>query len=111
VFAKQVKDDSTAFYQSALQRANLPTLGGDPVSNTFLRFDADLRLADAAGDLGVTPDDLSRNLQLLDPVLSVLDGGTLDRDDFTALYIESLCALSTQLENAPDEAICDALEQ
>jgi hypothetical protein len=111
VFAKAVKDDSAAFYQSALQRANLPTQGGDPVSGTFLRFDADMRLADAAGDLGVTPDDLSRNLQLLDPVISVLDGGTLDRDDFTALYVESLCELSVQLENAPLAATCDALIQ
>jgi hypothetical protein len=111
VFAKQAKDDSTVFYQSALQRANLPTAGSDPVSSIFLRFDADMRLADAAGDLGVTPDDLGRNLQLLDPVLTVLDSGTLDRDDFTRLYVESLCALSDQLENAPDEAICDALEQ
>jgi hypothetical protein len=111
VFAKVVKDDSAAFYQSALQRANLPTQGGDPVSGTFLRFDADMRLADAAGDLGVTPDDLSRNLQLLDPVISVLDGGTLDRDDFTALYVESLCELSVQLENAPLAATCDALIQ
>jgi mono/diheme cytochrome c family protein len=111
VFARQVKDDSTAFYQSALQRANLPTLGGDPVSNTFLRFDADMRLADAAGDLGVTPEELEDNLQLLDPVLSVLENGTLDRDDFTNQYIGALCELSSNLENAPDEAICDALEQ
>ena len=111
VFARQAKDDSAAFYQSALQRANLPTQGSDPVSAMFLRFDADLRLADAAGDLGLRPDELADNLQLLDPVISVLDGGTLDRDDFTALYVESLCALSTTLENAPDEAICDALAQ
>jgi len=111
VFAKQAKDDSASFYQSALTRANLPTAGGDPVSSMFLRFDADMRLADAAGDLGLTPEDLGRNLQLVNPVLSVLDGGTLDRDDFTRLYVESLCALSDQLENAPDEAICDALEQ
>ena len=110
VFAKQVKEDSD-FYQRALQTAALPLVGGDPVASVFLRFDDDLDIADAAGDLGVTPDDLSRNLQLLDPVISVLDAGTLDRDDFTALYVESLCELSTQLENAPDEAVCDALLQ
>jgi hypothetical protein len=73
----------------------------------FLRFDADVRLADVAGDLGVTPKDLGENLNLLDPVLAVLRRGTLSRDDFTAQYITSLCALTSTLENRPDEAICD----
>jgi mono/diheme cytochrome c family protein len=107
-FAKQVQDDSTGFYQRALQLAELPTTGGDPVSNVFLRFDADMTLKDAAGDLGLTPDELGRNLQLLDPVLSVLRQGTLDRDDFTALFVASLCTLSSPLENQPDPAVCDA---
>ena len=107
-FARQVQEDSQGFYQSALQRANLPTQGGDPVSSVFLRFDADMRLADAAGDLGLLPEDLRDNLQLLDPVVSVLDKGTLDRDDFTAVYVDSLCQLSTPLENQPDVAVCDA---
>jgi len=107
-FARQVQEDSQGFYQSALQRANLPTQGGDPVSNVFLRFDADMRLADAAGDLGLLPDDLRQNLQLLDPVVSVLDKGSLDRDDFTAVFVDSLCQLSTPLENQPDPAVCDA---
>ena len=51
--------------------------GGDPVANVFLRFDQDLTLNDAAGDLGVTPDELEDILGLLNPVLSVLDGGTM----------------------------------
>jgi mono/diheme cytochrome c family protein len=107
-FARIVQEDSQGFYQRALQLADLPTQGGDPVSNVFLRFDQDVRLEDAAGDLGLTPDDLADNLDLLDPVLSVLDRGSLDRDDFTALYVDSLCQLSTPLENQPDEAVCDA---
>jgi hypothetical protein len=107
-FARQVDEDSKGFYQSALQRANLPTAGGDPVSNVFLRFDADMRLADAAGDLGLLPEELQDNLQLLDPVVSVLDSGTLDRDDFTAVFVDSLCQLSVTLENQPDVAVCDA---
>ena len=88
-FAQQVHQDSKDFYQRALERADLPTTGGDPVSNVFLRFDADMTLKDAAGDLGLTPDDLERNLQLLDPVLSVLHQSTLDRDDFTWLQRRS----------------------
>jgi mono/diheme cytochrome c family protein len=110
-FARIVKQDSEGFYQRALQLADLPIQGGDPVSSMFLRFDGDLKLADAAGDLGVTPDDLSDSLRLLNPVLTVLDRetGTIDRDDFTALYLESLCVMTQPNENAPDAAVCDAL--
>src|SRR6185295_3867328 len=106
-FAKTVKDDSSAFYQGALQRMGLPVQGGDPVSNVFLRFDQDVTLADAAGDLGVTPDDLTDSLDLLDPTLSVLRRGVLDRDDFTQFYIESLCELTVTLENQPEANVCD----
>jgi mono/diheme cytochrome c family protein len=106
-FARQVQSDSSGFYQRALQQADLPVQGGDPVSNVFLRFDADMKLADAAGDLGVTPDDLSDSLNLLDPVLTVLRRGALDRDDFTDLYIASLCELSITLENQPEANLCD----
>jgi serine/threonine-protein kinase len=107
-FAAQVKDDSENFFQRALQQANLPTQGGDPVASVFLRFDQDIRIEDAAGDLGLTPDDLKENLSDLDPQLQVLDRGTLDRDDFTNLYIQSLCILSTVLDNQPAAADCDA---
>jgi hypothetical protein len=40
--------------------------------------------------------------------MSVLRKGTLDRDDFTALYVASLCVLSTPDNNQPDAAVCDA---
>jgi len=111
VFQKQVQQDSTGFYQNALQLAALPTQGSDPVASVWLRFDADISLKDAAGDLGVTPADLADSLGLLDPVLSVLRKGTLDRDDFTAKYLASLCRLSTSLENQPDPNVCDAALQ
>jgi mono/diheme cytochrome c family protein len=107
-FAAQVKEDSEGFFQRALQKADLPTQGADPVSSVFLRFDQDIRIEDAAGDLGLTPDQLKENLSDLDPQLQVLDRGTLDRDDFTNLYIQSLCILSTVLDNQPAAADCDA---
>jgi hypothetical protein len=105
-FARVAGADSQD-YQRALQAAALPTTGGDPVSGVFLRFDQDMVLADAAGDLGVTPDELADNLNLLDPVLAVLSTGSLDRDDFTQFYLDSLCKLSLALENAPDQNLCD----
>jgi hypothetical protein len=107
-FARQASEDSQSFYQRALQLAGLPTTGGDPVSSVFLRFDQDMRLADAAGDLGLTPSDLQQNLNLLHPTLGALASGLLDRDDFTGLFVDSLCQLSTPLENQPAPAVCDA---
>jgi serine/threonine-protein kinase len=107
-FARQVTEDSESFYQSALRRADLAVQGGDPVSSVFLRFDQDLTIKDVAGDLGVTPGELDDDLDLLDPTLAVLQRGTLDRDDFTAVFVDSLCVMSSNLENQPDVAVCDA---
>jgi len=109
-FAKQVQNDNSAFYQSALQRLSLPTQGVDPVSAVWLGFDADVTLARAAGDLGLPPSELKDNLDLLNPVASVLRASTLDRDDFTGIFIDSLCILSSNLENQPDPAVCDAAQ-
>jgi mono/diheme cytochrome c family protein len=115
-FARKAKEDSEGFYQRALQLAELPISGGDPVGRVFLRFTDDMRLQDAAGELGLTPDDLADTIDLLDPVLTVLKpsrtvpgGGTIDRDDFTAQFVGALCILSEPNENTPDPAICDQL--
>jgi len=106
-FARIVEDDSTQFFRRALSSANVPLQSGDQVSQVFFRFDQDIRLEDAAGDLGVTPEFLEDNLNILEPELQVLDGGTIDRDDFTQFYVVSLCELSVVAENAPDQAFCD----
>jgi hypothetical protein len=105
-FARSIQEDSQGFYQRALQLAALPIQGGDPVSSVFLRFDQDLRIEDVAGDLGLTPDQLRGDLDLLDPTLAVLDRGVLDRDDFTNVFVDSLCKISTNLENVPDPVVC-----
>jgi mono/diheme cytochrome c family protein len=109
-FAQIVADDSARFYTSALDQLKLPTRGGDPISSTFLRFDRDMNIKDAAGDLGLTPDDLLRNLREINPVLTVLDGGVIDRDDFTKFYVDSLCLLSASNENAPLVDVCIAAD-
>jgi len=106
-FARVVQEDSQSFYQRALQQASLPIQGGDPVSGTFLRFDQDMRIEDAAGDLGLTPDELADAIDLLDPTLTVLERGTLDRDDFTNVFVDSLCILSEVLDNRPLQQDCD----
>jgi hypothetical protein len=107
-FAAQIADDNQRFYTAALNSLKLPTAGGDPVSGLFLRFDRDVSVYDAAGDLGVTPAELKRDLARLNPELEVLDGATLDRDDFTQFYVDTLCVESQVLNNVPDANVCQA---
>jgi mono/diheme cytochrome c family protein len=109
-FARIVEDDTNLFFRGALNRANVDLQGGDPISTVFFRFDQDMRLEDAAGDLGLTPEDLLQDLNLLNPALQVLDNGVLDRDDFTGFYADSLCKLQVFGENAPDPDFCAAVD-
>ena len=67
-----------------------------------------MTLRDAAGDLGLSAEDLDENLNTLEPELGVLRRGSIDRDDFTALYVASLCELSAVNRNQPEAAVCDA---
>jgi len=105
-FARIVEGDSTRFFKGALSEAGVTVEGGDPVSQTFFRFDQDIRLEDAAGDLGLRPDELEQNLNDLNPELGVLRDSSLDRDDFTQFYVDSLCILSIVNENQPDPNLC-----
>jgi len=106
-FKERIEQDSED-YLSALRQADVPETGIDPVSATFNRFDRDIAIEQAAGDLGVTTDFLTRQLNNLDGTLLFLDNGTVDRDDFTAVYVNSLCVVSAINENQPDAAVCDA---
>jgi mono/diheme cytochrome c family protein len=105
-FADIVDEDSQQFYKAALTKAGVELQGVEPVSSVFFRFDQDMKLADAAGDLGLTADELADNLDILNPALNVLDRGVMDRDDFTQFYIDSLCRLQVVAVNAPDPVLC-----
>ena len=102
-------------YQAALRRAGLDGMTIDPVGSVYVRFDSDVDVAVAAGDLGLTPDDLRDDLtflsQQVDPQLSVLRSGSLLRDGFEELYLPALCALSITSENRPSAAACAAVGQ
>lgn len=105
-FAEVIAADS-ALFQTSLQRAGLPTTGGDPVAGVYLRFNDEVDLATAAGELGVTESDLRSNLNLLDPRLSVLRQTTVEREDFSDTFEESLCIMQIISQNAPDPNRCD----
>ncbi|HWO08148.1 MAG TPA: hypothetical protein VNN80_01670, partial [Polyangiaceae bacterium] len=109
-FARVVDGDNAGFYQRALIDAGVSTTGGDPISSAFFRFDLPVELASAAGDLGVTRQDLMSNINILDPTLGGLaTGGTLDRDDFSTVYVGALCVVLAPFDNTVDPALCDAV--
>jgi hypothetical protein len=95
----QVVENDRSVYAAALRRLGLDIDAPEPISASVDAFDGDLNLAAAAADLLVTPDELGRNLALLDPAFGVLDGGTLDREDFNELYFGAFCTLGAVLEN------------
>jgi serine/threonine-protein kinase len=102
-------------YQRALTRLGLDQLQIDPVEAVYERFDGDVDLAVAAGDLGLTPadlrDDLSFLSQQVDTQLSVLRSGSLLRAGFEELYLPALCAVSITSDNRPAAAACAAVGQ
>jgi mono/diheme cytochrome c family protein len=107
-FANVINADSQV-YRRALEAAGVPLAGGDPVANGFVRFNDKVDLATAAGELGVSEEVLEDNLNLLDPQLIQLRDITVDRDEFTDFYEESLCTLQGIAENRPEDGRCDAV--
>jgi len=103
VFQAQMDRDS-AMHMSATERAGVPIGTPDPITRTFLDFQLkDIPLNYAAGELGITADELLENLDILDPRLSPLGakGGYVDRNIFTDSYLDALCTLQTVAENGP----------
>lgn len=103
-------------YAASLLRAGLDTgAGGDPVSRVYQRFDGQVTLAVAAGELGITPEALERDLVALsrevDPVLVALSTRSLRREQFEGVYLATLCALLVSDDNLPAAAACDATAQ
>lgn len=92
---------------AALARIGLDINDRDPIDPTFREFDRDVDADTAAGELYIPTEELLDNLALLDPALGVLDGGSVDRQDFDALYLESLCILGVVNDNTVDPALCE----
>jgi hypothetical protein len=103
----RIVEDDRILPASALARMNLDIDDRDPISVTFLDFDREVDADTAAGELYVPTEELLDNLGILDPAMAVLDGGRLNRQDFDALYLDSLCILSVVNENTVDPSLCD----
>jgi hypothetical protein len=99
--------EAATFVVPALTSAGI-TLGTEPLSATVDAYNDDVTLGDLAGETMVPPDELLDNLNLLDPALAVLDGGTMLRSEFAALFHQALCILAVVNENVPNPELCDA---
>jgi hypothetical protein len=107
-------DRDSELHVSRVAQAGVPKGTPDPISRLFLDFQlGDITAQHAAGELGVTKQELLDNLNLLDPQLQNLGiecgdevdckakGAYVDRNLFTANYLDSLCTLHTVDENQP----------
>jgi len=102
-FSRQMDLDS-AMHVNATERAGVPKREADPISWVYLDFQrvsVDLRLA--AGELGVEPDVLLQNIDLLDPRLGNLsvEGGYVGREIMDATFLDSVCVLQGVQQNSP----------
>ena len=84
------------------------------MSGVFLQFDRDMDLRAVAGDVGLDSETFRQNLNIFDPQIQIVRQATIDRDDFTALFLASICVAQTFSQNQPNIDICqdaiDALE-
>jgi len=96
-------DRDSEVHVSSVERAGVPRDAPDPISRVFLDFQlGDITPEIAAAELGVTTDELLRDLDNLDPILSPLEaGGRVDRQQFTSVYLDSLCEMQAVSENQP----------
>jgi len=100
-------DGDNDLYASALARAGVPQNAGEPISAVLDQFAEDVDLADVGGDVLFPPDVLAGEVNRLDPALSGLDNGfRVDRDDWAALYVNTLCITSVAQENRPVDQVC-----
>jgi len=97
-------DRDSELHVSAVEKSGIKRGTPDAVSRTYLDFQlGNVTAKIAAGELQVTEAELLDNLQLLDPKLSNLavKDGYVDRDIFTAAFVDSLCTLHAVDENQP----------
>lgn len=96
-----------ALYGNALARAGVPSGAPEPISAVLDRFDRDVDIVAVGGDLLFPAEILENEVPRLDPALSALDDGlAVARDDWAALYLNTLCIISVANENRPTNEVC-----
>lgn len=103
----EIVESDAQIVQLGLARAGLPENVPEPITSLLAAFKADVDIAIVAGDVLFPQAALENEINRLDPALSGLDNGfRVDRDDWSALYVNSLCILSVASENRPSTQAC-----
>lgn len=104
---RTIADDNT-FFETALGALGVSPAEPEPVASIEVAFDLDVPIEVAAGELGISVEELRESLPELPMELNVfeLSGGPLDRDDWGILYAEALCALTTSGSERPRADFC-----
>jgi hypothetical protein len=95
------------YFQRSLAASGVPVDLRDPVTHLYLDFVAGgstggaIQANRVAGDLGVSPDFLLKNLNRLDPKLQNVTVKGIERELFDDVYLDSLCILQTAADNVP----------
>jgi serine/threonine-protein kinase len=101
-FQRQMDADSEV-HIAATERAGVPRKTPDAISRVYLDFQlGNIPVNVAAGEFGVTPEQLEDNLDVLDPRLAPLSSGSyIDRNIMDDVYLDSICTLQAVRENQP----------
>jgi len=101
---EQATEFDNMTFVAARRGAGVLAATPDPISRVFQRFSfAGVSLPTAAGELGVTPDELLAVLPLLDHGLASLGAkdASVDRSPWQQSYHDAACRLSTGWQNQP----------
>jgi hypothetical protein len=96
-FLAALEDDARRFV-AALEAAGVAVDGPEPVAALAQHYEGELSRAQAAAELGLSPDELVRGLDVSPPLARILGqlrqaGGTVQREAFAAAYPELLRCL------------------
>jgi hypothetical protein len=87
--------------------AGLPVQDADPLQAVLDTFSQDVDLDTAAGDVLFPPALFAQEINRLDPALRGLESGlSIERDDWSALYVDTLCIVTIANENRPADELC-----
>jgi mono/diheme cytochrome c family protein len=101
---QRLMDQDSEVHIAAMERAGIPRKTPDAISRVYLDFQlGNVTLNVAAAEFGVTPEELERDLDLLNPELANLavEGGYVDRNIMEEVFLESVCILQNVNENTP----------
>ncbi len=88
-----VQENDAANFSSAMSKAGLDTATDEPIFAVSSAFESNIDLLRAAAEFGITAERLDQELAILNLNLQNLRDGTVQREAFQEVYLDSICAL------------------